>query len=257
MADTSIVLGSVTFKDFEIPSEIAFGGEQALSIKKLPGGARVIDALGEDDDDIPWSGRFQGADTQDRIWALHEMRKGGQPQTLTVAGYSYTVVVRRFVWRLQKLYQALYDISLTVVQDNTQAPAQPAATLDDVVGSDLGDLVDDAADATDPSVLPAVSGLQGAIDSLGQLEGATLTALAPIQAAAANVTSIIADVADLTDGTILSDIGSVAGIVAGGSASVMVTAFGAQLAAIDQMSLLKNMVALSSRIQINLAQSTG
>src|ERR1700677_1529741 len=112
MADTSLILGSFTFQGFEIPEEVNLGGEQAISVKKLVGGQRVADPLGEDPDDISWSGRFQTPDALQRAMALDEMYRGGQQQQLTLFGLSYTVLVKRFSWKPQRFYQVLYSITL-------------------------------------------------------------------------------------------------------------------------------------------------
>jgi hypothetical protein len=42
----TLTLGGVVFADFEIPDSISSGGEQMLTVHKLPGGNRIIDALG-------------------------------------------------------------------------------------------------------------------------------------------------------------------------------------------------------------------
>lgn len=257
MADTSLTLGTVTFRGFEIPERIPFGGEQALSIKKLVGGARVVDALGQDDDPITWSGRFQGPGAVDRALELDTMRRGGQQQVLTVFGLSYTVVVKRFTYDVERMYQVLYTISLEVVQDNTQAPAANSSTLDDLVGADMTTASGILPDVTDATIPPAMSSLQSAISAAGTLEGSTLTALAPVMAAAANASSVISSAIGALDPVIQSDTGLVAGIVAGGSPLAMVSTFQAQLSAIGQEASLQQLLALTSRIQTNLAQATG
>lgn len=257
MADTTLTLGLVTFQGFEIPAKIPFGGEQALSIKKMVGGARVVDPLGQDDADIAWSGRFQSGDAMDRALAVDEMRKGGQDQVLTVAGLSYTVKVQKFTFIVERLYQVLYEINLTVVQDNTQAPQPSSATLDDVVGADTDSLDAIAPDISDPTAGSALSSLNSAIGSVGTLEGATLAALAPVAAAAASANEIIENVANATDPTIQSDVGTIAGVTAGGSAPAMIAIFQVQQAAIGQMVSLKQAAALTGRIETNVAQATG
>lgn len=257
MADTALVLGSITFQGFEIPERIPFGGEQSLSVKKLVGGARVVDPMGADDAEITWSGRFQSPDALNRALAVDAMRRGGQQQTLTVFGLTYTVVVQKFAYNVERLYQVLYDLALTVVQDNTAAPAASTSTLDDVVGSDMDDANTIAPTITAPSVPPAIAALQNAITAAGTLQGSTLTALAPVAAAAAGATGIVQAAIDATDPTIQSDTGAVAGIVSGGNAAAMIVTFQAQQAAIGQEAALLQLVALTSRIQTNLAQATG
>lgn len=58
MSDIVLVLGPIAFADFEIPERIRFGGNQRLAVHQLPGGRRVVDALGRDDGEICWSGVF-------------------------------------------------------------------------------------------------------------------------------------------------------------------------------------------------------
>ena len=61
MADT-LTLGGISFDGFSTPSHMGAGGKQAMVIHKLPGGSRVIDTLGPDDENISWSGEFFGND---------------------------------------------------------------------------------------------------------------------------------------------------------------------------------------------------
>ena len=77
MSDFSLTLGPVAFAGFEIPSSITLGGRQRLAIHKLPGGLRIIDALGPDPADLAWSGIFTGPDAADRARLLDAMRVGG------------------------------------------------------------------------------------------------------------------------------------------------------------------------------------
>ena len=54
-------LVQIVFQDFELPSGINFGGRQRLALHRLPGGSRVIDALGRDDAQISFAGIFTGS----------------------------------------------------------------------------------------------------------------------------------------------------------------------------------------------------
>ena len=51
----AVTIGSITLRDFEVPSIVRFGGMQRLVEHRLGGGGRVIDALGSDDDDISFA----------------------------------------------------------------------------------------------------------------------------------------------------------------------------------------------------------
>jgi hypothetical protein len=89
---TPLVLGPVLFADFEVPERIGFGGRQQLVIHQLPGGGRVIDALGRDDADISWSGFFSGEDAADRARVVDTLRAQGQPLPLIWDAFYYTVL---------------------------------------------------------------------------------------------------------------------------------------------------------------------
>ena len=91
-----LTLGPVTFADFEIPREVPFGGAQSLVVKKLVGGDRVIDAMGRDDRDIGWSGRFRGSLAEVRARQLDLMRIQGQQQLLSWSSLRFLVLVERF-----------------------------------------------------------------------------------------------------------------------------------------------------------------
>ena len=70
MPKTSVILGPVLLRDFEVPERISFGGRQAIVVHRLPGGARVIDAMGRDDAEIAFSGIFSGPDATRRARTL-------------------------------------------------------------------------------------------------------------------------------------------------------------------------------------------
>jgi len=73
----SLILGGFTFIDYAIPEEVPQGGEHHLVVHKLIGGNRVIDAMGPDDADISWSGRFQGPTATPKANALDPLRRAG------------------------------------------------------------------------------------------------------------------------------------------------------------------------------------
>ena len=74
---TSLSLGDVLFADLEVPDHITFGGEQALTVHKLVGGTRIIDAMGRDDMPLEWSGWFMGAEALSRARYLETQRIAG------------------------------------------------------------------------------------------------------------------------------------------------------------------------------------
>ena len=131
-------LGAVTFQDFEIPARIRFGGAQRLAVHVLPGGARVIDAMGRDDADIAWSGMFSGGDAADRARAIDLMRAQGGVWTLAWDEFCYLVVIGRFDAAYEHSNWVPYQISCKVVQDLAQSPVAIAVSVGTGVLADLG-----------------------------------------------------------------------------------------------------------------------
>ena len=96
MSNISFILGPVVFQDFEAAAGIAFGGQQRLVVHTLPGGVRVIDALGRDDAEITVAGTFSGQDATLRARLLDELRVSGATLPLTWDVFFYNVVIRDF-----------------------------------------------------------------------------------------------------------------------------------------------------------------
>jgi hypothetical protein len=129
-----LILGSYSFTDYSLPEHVTLGGEQKLIVHKLPGGDRVIDAMGPDDSDITWHGRFQRQDATEVAVALDGARKQGKQLSLTVGSQNYNVVIKSFNWDYERAYQILYHICCTVVP---QQAGNNVASLDSLVSDDL------------------------------------------------------------------------------------------------------------------------
>jgi hypothetical protein len=127
MADTTLVLGGITFTALEVPASLPFGGEQHLAVHELVGGARQIDAMGRADRPIAWSGWFLGQTAVGRAKSVDALRIGGQQQTLTWSGFNYLVVVKSFEAEFQRFYQIPYRIVCEVVSDQTQPVTTPVS----------------------------------------------------------------------------------------------------------------------------------
>lgn len=130
-----LILGSVIFQGFEIPEKLPLGGDQALSVHKLLGGARQIDAMGPDDRDIEWNGLLFGADALSRARLIDAMRISGQEVPLLVDSEMRTVVVRQFHWDYQRPYQIPYTVACVVA--STPFLGLGPTSLDDLVTLDL------------------------------------------------------------------------------------------------------------------------
>ena len=113
-----LALGNVVFNDFEIPEQFAIGGKQKLIIHSLPGGGRVVDAMGAEDAPIRWSGIFSGQQAAERVRILERMRRSGERLILAWDAWRYTVVVQTFEVQIASTWWIPYQIELCVVPDS-------------------------------------------------------------------------------------------------------------------------------------------
>lgn len=162
-----LALGAVVFQGFEVPERIAFGGRQRLAVHRLPGGARVVDAMGADDGDVSWSGILAGPEAGPRIRVLDGMRRGGQPWPLLWDGWRLQVVVASFLVQPEGPAWAPYRIRCTVLPEAgaPEAPL-PGGTLDPAVAAAL-----DAAGVGDGSLAGALAA-SGLLAQLAQRRAA-------------------------------------------------------------------------------------
>ena len=109
--------GRSSFRTLRISSGINFGGRQRLAVHRLPGGTRVIDALGRDDAQISFSGIFTGADATLRARSLDELRVAGSTLSLTWDVLFYTVVISDFHADYRNGWWIPYRVVCTVLQD--------------------------------------------------------------------------------------------------------------------------------------------
>jgi len=105
---------------------------------RLPGGVRVIDALGRDDADIVFSGIFCGNDATLRARLLDEMRASGALLPMTWDVFFYTVVIAQFQANYSTKNWIPYRIVCTVLRDEASALIQGAVSLGTSVLSDVG-----------------------------------------------------------------------------------------------------------------------
>ena len=113
----TVHLGTFEFQKMELPSEMPFGGEQRLTVHKLTGGKRVIDAMGDDPTDINWSGMFFSVDALARAQQVDAIRIAGKPVMLRWRNFMYAVLVKSFVVQDKQPGYCTYSISCTVLQD--------------------------------------------------------------------------------------------------------------------------------------------
>jgi hypothetical protein len=168
MSDIVLLLGPVTFTDFEVPAGITFGGEQRLALHRLPGGTRVIDALGRDDAALTFTGIFSGSDATLRARAIDELRSLGLPLPLTWDIFFYSVVIDNFQADYRNSNWIPYRISCTVIRDEAAALIEAAVSL---TTSTLADVSTAFASAASAGV--NLSGTQSAITAPGATTSGT------------------------------------------------------------------------------------
>ncbi len=148
MSDFSLTLGPVAFAGFELPSSITLGGRQRLAVHRLPGGVRIIDALGPEPADIGWSGIFTGPDAADRARLLDTMRVMGSSMVLSWDAFLYTVVIENFTADYRSPWWIPYRLSCTVLQDEATLAVSAIAALAPSLTADLTAAAPYAAAAT-------------------------------------------------------------------------------------------------------------
>src|ERR1039458_34661 len=124
-----VVLGPITFSELEVPEKAPWGGKQHLIIHKLPGGMRVIDAMGRDDMDIAWSGILEGPLATQRALQIDQLRVAGAQIQLTWDVLSWTVVVEDFVANYVHRNWIPYELKCVVVFDNSATSAAVVPSL--------------------------------------------------------------------------------------------------------------------------------
>lgn len=244
-----LTLGGVVFSGFEVPDVIATGGDQALVIHKLPGGSRIIDAMGADHRDLSWSGRFRGGNAEARARLLDGYRIGGKAFLLTWSTFRYRVIVRSFEAQYQQPFEIPYSISCTVLSDESAPVLTGIRGVDELIGSDIGRALGLTDSAGVASVASAVSAVQQSIAVAGTLQNAgtsTIASVAGSVLAAQQVTAAAFTVVDAT-------LGSTTPVVAGGSPAAMATSLTSQATAFGQLDSLFQISGTLARMGKNLA----
>lgn len=167
-------LGPLALSGFELPDGILWGGRQRLALHRLPGGARVIDAMGRDDAPISWQGVFTGPEAANRARMVDLVRAEGIAWPLAWDGFFYTVIVSEFRAEYSAANWIPYRIACTVLRDEAEAVVE--------IGLDL------AADAL--ADLSAAAGLAG-LDLASPVAALGVPAAASV-GSAANLAAIAA-----------------------------------------------------------------
>lgn len=179
---TRLILGGFEFLDFEVPEKLSFPGKQKTVIHQMIGGVRTVDVLGVEYDPLSWSGIITGSQTDDRVRELERMRDAGQPVTLTLDGYSFTVVITEFTPIYEFVYRRPYNIEVAVVTRNDSPTKIDALTgaLDALVNSDVGTALGLSSIIDVASVTSAVATVQSAVKNVQDIAHATVSTVQTI-----------------------------------------------------------------------------
>ncbi len=217
-----VSLGTVAFKGFEVPEAAPWGGGQALTIHKLVGGARIIDAMGPDDRAIKLKGTFLSADADARALRIDAYRKTGAPVGFLYANHLYSVVIKAFEPDYKRPDHIPYSLELEVLKDLTQPPTAPALSASTLFGLSLSGLAS------------AAAALTGGLLAVASVSFATVEAAFAAVTAAIGTAEALATAASLGIVSAISQqqtaIAALLAAVAGGIAGPVVAGIGAPLA---------------------------
>jgi hypothetical protein len=139
MAQDVLNLGGVTFTAYSTPDVMGAGGKQIMIVHKLPGGSRVIDTLGPDENQISWRGHMFDDFAYARCLQLDAMRAAGAVLPLTWGGQFRSVIIADFAYRVRRLpVWVEYSIDCTVVTNPQLGNiAQQVSTSESLVQQDF------------------------------------------------------------------------------------------------------------------------
>jgi hypothetical protein len=201
-----VMLGSFAFQNFEVPETLDAVEGNASVLHKMPGGTRVLDDLGDDPDDISFSGKLLGDFVGQRKQQLAALK--GQVVTLTWRQESRTV----WVQKLDFSYNGTgtdFTCHLIVLQTNVVKPPLTLASalttsLSNATGINIplaAAQVTTAVNLIAPVLQTAVSltgGSPAALKVLGVINTAQSTVNNVNDAAQGQIGGVVAQLASIT-----------------------------------------------------------
>lgn len=252
MAEGYLQLGDFTFQDLELPEVIKRGGRQSVTIQKLVGGARVVDAMGRDDDPLTWEGIFMGGSAYDRAAYIDSLRIAGQQLTLAWNNNNYTVVISAYTYesRFNDLFIP-YSITCEVVSDNVTASTPGLVpNVDDQMDLDNSSMLSlsgDIGDSTLSSLALTLNSAIGAVSTFANAGPSTIASVtAPLSAVNSRLVALMTANQAIANGS-----ASFGGVLPGVPIAQNVSAIDAQVDAFQQMGLIAQMQGVCGRIAQN------
>jgi hypothetical protein len=243
-----LTLGGILFQGFEVPESIATGGDQALVVHKLPGGARLIDAMGADNRDIAWSGRFRGNAAESRARRLDGYRIAGQALELAWSGYRYQVLVRSFEAQFMQPFEIPYSISCTVLADEAAPILSGIPGLDEIIGADLVNALTLGGAINVASVSGAIATVQTVVGAVNTLKNAPAGSIANIAATVGLAQQAALSATTQAEGTLAA----AGALTPGNSPTSLISSLTAQASGFGQLSNLYQMTSTLGRMGKNL-----
>jgi hypothetical protein len=249
-----LTLGPIFFSGFEVPDSLPWGGSHTLVVKKLVGGDRVIDAMGRDDEDLAWSGRFRGDAAETRAAELDYLRVQGQQLVLAWSSRRYLVVIRSFKADFRQFNEIPYSISCTVLQDLASPIPPPPPDVDASIFGDING-ADGLAGSIDlAGIVSAVAGVASAANAVAKFTGASAPQVAGVQTSIQTALAVVNSQQVVQNGAVAGS-GSVAGMVPGLQPEALAAALSGQSSAFVQLGQLYQLQALLGRASINVSNA--
>lgn len=250
-----LTLGPLLFTDFEVPESIkGMGGKQKLVIRKLIGGNRVVQAMGRDDSDITWSGRFRGSAAEVRARLADFVRIKGQPIIMACSTYRYQVVVNSFEPDFRAAYEIPYSISCTIIKDLTSPILEAFLGVDAAISTDINQAVQIGSQLGVPGITSAISTVASATGAVGSFAGASTTVLSGVQSAISTALGLVNSQADQQNAIVAAS-GGVAGAIAGLAPQDIAASLTSQSDAFGQLTDLYQLQALLGRASVNVSNA--
>lgn len=249
MADTRLLLGDFEFKEYEIPDHIPFGGAQRLITHTLPGGARVIQAMGHDHAPIAWGGLFFGPDAVARAKQVDAMRIAGIPVKLSWGDFSYMVYVESFTAAWERFYKLPYQVNCVIISEAPAAATDPGfdqtISADNTLAQSLGAKVGDS------TLTGLLATMDSAIKSVSTFAGQATATINSIIAPVAAVAQRVQILAASTTNTI-QNIATLGGVLPNTGIAQAAGRLTSQLNAATQLPVLSQLGSVVGRITTNL-----
>ncbi len=152
-------LGSVYFRDFEVPSKITFGGRQNIAVHRLIGGRKVIDLLGQESSDIALAGIFSGTDAAERAQTIDFLRVSGAVSPLSYGSLYFQVIVTKFAATYENRAWIPFRLVCSVIEHDTLSLDPNNVAADDVImASALASTISTLGGVSGPDLSPGVVG---------------------------------------------------------------------------------------------------